>query len=315
MMFNINTEIANTLHGNKKLDAKLMVESLLSSLNCSCGREVSVKKLLTILNDQELIDNYSQYNAFRFDFVDFSNKRIYEFDGDQHFEHIDFFQETYQDFLSGRKRDLIKQRFAMEIEYDLVRVTGKLSVREFLNILKSSELRSGYSLFIKDKNFVSVKTRDLETDLSEFDVLKSQNNSLLQTISQQQAQIDQLTDKLEEYEFLLNARQESLNQSQKLNQEINSLIIEFLNEIKHKFMYIKLISDDYLYAEYQNWIIEKDLNLQYLVNSSNFKKLICDQMITLNYQAVLNNKGYRDRRSFNSRKKNTEDYFFYLYRD
>ncbi len=71
-----------------------------------------------------------------------SRNRLYEFDGKQHFEYIEFFNKTEENFQYRREIDIIKTVEALEAGYQLIRIdyTQKKNIKEHLEkALKSSD--------------------------------------------------------------------------------------------------------------------------------------------------------------------------------
>lgn len=151
-------------YNNEKLNASKMKNILSMILPGQTLSEVSVKRLCKLSN----IDLDSSYYSYRYDFVDYGHRVIYEFDGDQHFNFTPYFHETYGSFVKQHNRDIIKQLIAKKLMFDIVRITGNLTCKEFIDLLVKSNRRVGQSMFMIDNNYQLVNIELLE-DNATFD--------------------------------------------------------------------------------------------------------------------------------------------------
>lgn len=283
---------------NEKLNAKSMAKVLHVFSNTQSVEEVSIKQLDRIY--QLNVDDQSLFNK-RFDFVDLKNKRIYEFDGDHHFKFIEHFHETYDTFIKQRRRDMIKQRFVVDYGFDLVRITGNLTVHQFIDILVRLNLQAGQSLFIKDDYYQVLDTQDLNCELDLVDMLQAEIVRLNQKLQEKSSQ--------EDVEDINEDDNEANNTNDNKDNKDDEMLVEFLDDIKHEFVGIRYVSDLYLYSRYKDWHIANMSNRY--SDSRKFKVNISKLMLKFGYVYEYGKDGYRKIRDFGVKTFNVDDCFDY----
>lgn len=278
----LNQNQINTVlkaYRDEKLNATKMKNILSMISSNQTMSEVSIKRLSKLLDIELSIDYY----AYRYDFVDFGNQVIYEFDGDQHFKFNPHFHKRYQSFIKQHHRDIVKQAIIKKLGFDLVRVSGNLTCKQFIDALVKSNRYSGQSLFI-------VNTELLED--SKYDSLVEENLKLHQ-------QLKELTDQYPVIEV-----NDILNDDDSL--------MKFIHDESYQFKYIRYVSDETLYELYKKW------HNQYMsgnrMSFSTFKKLIKKPMSSIGYcQAVDDeNTNRRKRRDFSNKRFKTDDMYDYI---
>lgn len=211
------------------------------------GREVSVK-MLCKLHDVE--DLYKEHFSKRYDFVDFTNKRIYEFDGDQHFKLVEHFHNTYSDYVDNYSSDITKQRIAVELGYDIVRVSGRLTVSEFLDILVRCNLNAGNSLLIRDNVYHLVNTIEMKTEVDQISMLQNQVAELTSENSRLKSLIEEY--KLNQSHDEFDIPEESLTSSQTTLNEGDS-VSQFMEDVLHFIKYYEKVPMKTLFEGYNEW--------------------------------------------------------------
>lgn len=133
-------------------------------------KEVSVKKIASFYDNIKLFDETIKNK--RFDFISISKKLIIEFNGPQHFKHIEYFG-SYEKFINQRKIDLDKQKFIKENNFHLIRITGKLTLNEFYNLVKdlNFNLDENYAIFIENNKINKLRTNELKDSNDEISML------------------------------------------------------------------------------------------------------------------------------------------------
>lgn len=80
------------------------------------GGELFISHVLESLNINFKIEVNNDFikNKFRFDFYfEYNNQKYYlEFDGGQHFEYLNFFHDSIDDFIIRQQKDLFKNYIA-----------------------------------------------------------------------------------------------------------------------------------------------------------------------------------------------------------
>lgn len=113
--------------------------------------ETECSNVLTKLSI-EFIPEYSDYRStnrrYDFRFVVGENHYLLEFDGIQHFEHIDFFHRTEDEFIERQQVDIDKTQFAVSHGYKLIRI----DYNEICNIEShiTGAIRKNESLYLSN---------------------------------------------------------------------------------------------------------------------------------------------------------------------
>lgn len=280
---------------DKPLNAKLMVTTLTILLKSDTVTEMSIKQLIDCLiksGEDHNYEDYNEFNRLRYDFVDLTNRRIYEFDGDQHFDKNNHFHETYDKYIDAVDRDLIKQRIAKQLKFDIVRVSGVLNVIDFISILKRSNLEKGQSLFIRDTYYEVIKSSLLK-ESSDVDLLEEITNLKLdiKRLNDENNQLKKEQDELKkERDELKKERDElteiSISHHEKRSNNVvpvdkTTLLKDFLNENSSKFDGIQKISTKCLYELFDLWL--KSRNVKQKTRRSSFIRSISDLMSSIGY--------------------------------
>lgn len=134
-------------------------------------KEVSVKKICSFYDNIKLFSEDMKNK--RFDFISVSKRLIIEFDGRQHFEHVKHFG-SFEQFVERQSIDLDKQRFIKENNFHLIRITGKLTLREFYDLIKDKKFDDdhGQVIFIEDTTIYETNIDQLKEMSDESLVLK-----------------------------------------------------------------------------------------------------------------------------------------------
>lgn len=276
------TEYAKSLYDDtSQLDAKSMVKVLHILLHTSSVEEVSIKQLDRMY--QLNVDDRSLFSK-RFDFVDLTNRRVYEFDGDHHFKLIEHFHGTYDNFVKGRSHDILKQKFIVENGFDLVRITGNLTVHRFIDILVRLNLQVGQSVFIKDDVYQVVNTSDLLCELDVVEMLQVENARLRQKLQE-----------LEQYNF---------DEFDRDDIDKDPLYI-FLEDEFIQLDNVKLLSTRMFYELYKKWSVFAYLEP---VNKRDFLKRIEPYMLKLGYKL----SDREDRHFFSDKNKSVDAMYSYM---
>ena len=101
-------------------------------------KEISIKKL-SYYYDIELLDE--NLKSKRFDFVSLDSKLIIEFDSEQHFKHIEHFG-NYKQFIKLQSSDFLKHKFIKQHNFNLIRITGKLTLFELYKLIKNIDFNT-----------------------------------------------------------------------------------------------------------------------------------------------------------------------------
>lgn len=102
-----------------------------------------------------------------------SKRLIIEFDGRQHFEHIEHFG-SFEQFIERQSIDLDKQRFIKENNFHLIRITGRLTLKEFYDLIKDKKFDDdhGQVIFIENTTIYETTVDQLKEMSDESLVLK-----------------------------------------------------------------------------------------------------------------------------------------------
>ena len=154
-----------------KLVSEKSLKYILPIIYSDVIKEISIKQICSFYDDVDLIDDNLKNK--RFDFISVSNKLIIEFDGRQHFEHIEHFG-GFEQFVERQNIDLDKQRFIKENNFHLIRITGKLTLREFYDLIKDKKFDGDYGqvIFIEDTTIYETTIDQLKRMPDESLVLK-----------------------------------------------------------------------------------------------------------------------------------------------
>lgn len=134
-------------------------------------KEVSVRKICSFYDNIKLFSD--DIKNKRFDFISVGKKLIIEFDGRQHFEHIEHFG-SFEQFIERQSIDLDKQRFIKENNFHLIRITGRLTLKEFYDLIKDKKFDDDYGqvIFIEDTTIYKTTIDQLKEMSDESLVLK-----------------------------------------------------------------------------------------------------------------------------------------------
>lgn len=101
------------------------------------------------------IENHPDLEGKRFDFYFIYNEQRYliEFDGRQHFEFVEYFHETYDNFILGQNSDKIKTQIPLSLGYKIIRIdyTQEKSVDRYI----MEALESGQALSLSNEEMYS----------------------------------------------------------------------------------------------------------------------------------------------------------------
>lgn len=250
-------EYVKEIYANQILDADNMKSLLALLIPGRHATELSVRKLSII---EEMGDYYQRHFAKRYDFVDLTNKRAYEFDGDQHFSQIDHFDKgNYASFVDRRNSDLTKQRILVELGYDLVRISGKISVSNFVDLLSKINIQKGQSLFIENDDFFTSNTKHLSTEPNEIEMLKDE---LFRTKRE-----------LLECKDQLSLHENQINEKQKNKADKKDVLIDFMHDLKMKRFGWSEVPMKVAYEYMKEWSKTNAPHLNYM-RINTFSKMI-----------------------------------------
>lgn len=252
----INEQLANQYikyYGDQIVNARSLNRMITTIVDGQYDTEVSVKRLVHLTRSDENSVDYIQHYAKRYDLVDYKNKIIYEFDGEQHFKFTEFYHNDYSEFISQRRSDIDKQRIAYQLGFDIVRVSGQLTIHDLFNILMRLNRQKGQSLFIRDDKFIVVSTSDLSFELDDVDMLN-------QTIIKQCSEINELKQQLNDYrkqiKEMMSDKTVSKNvdcHKNKHNRKINTLST-FIEEYIDKLKCYQIVPTKVLFRAYNEWL-------------------------------------------------------------
>ena len=80
-------------------------------------KEISINQLNNYYNNIQHIDENLKNK--RFDFVSIQSKLIIEFDGEQHFKHVEHFG-NYKQFIKLQSTDFLKHKFIKQNKFNLI---------------------------------------------------------------------------------------------------------------------------------------------------------------------------------------------------
>lgn len=134
-------------------------------------KEISIKKLCIYYNI-ELDDE--NIKSKRFDFVSINSKLIIEFDGQQHFNHIEHFG-SYKQFIKLQSSDFLKHKFIKQYNFNLIRITGKLTLNEFYNLIKNIDFNTSNPkvIFIENNMMNCIELNQLNDLPNDIDLLQT----------------------------------------------------------------------------------------------------------------------------------------------
>lgn len=194
-------------------------------------REISIDRLADYY-DIKLSDE--NLKAKRFDYVSLDQKLVIEFDGGQHFKYVEHFG-SYAKFLKLQQTDFLKHKFIKQYNFNLIRVTGKLTMQQLYDLLKNIDFntKNPKVVFIENDQMNSIGLNQL-SDLSE--------------------DIDLLQTKIMDLENQLKVKNDQLKSKDEKIEELENQI-EPKNKNKSK---VKINLDDV--RQYNDWLIEQELD-------------------------------------------------------
>ena len=178
-------------------------------------KEISINKLS---NYYDITLPNGDLKSKRFDFISLSLKLIIEFDGDQHFKFIEHFHTTYDNFMKQQRIDFEKHHFIKENNFNLIRISGNLTINQLFNLLKDIDFNLDEPKLILIKN--TIKQVIYPDDLKSLD-----RNDIIQVY---ETKIEQLTNQVKYF----------ISYNEKLKERLN--LYENFDEVKQYKMLYKL---------------------------------------------------------------------------
>ena len=243
-----------------KLVSEKSLKYILPIIYSDVIKEISIKQICSFYDDVDLIDDNLKNK--RFDFISVSNKLIIEFDGRQHFEHIEHFG-GFEQFVERQNIDLDKQRFIKENNFHLIRITGKLTLREFYDLIKDKIFtnENPKAIFIENNNIYETPTDKLKDTLDEGENL---NVIIFDLKNQVKMLSNELKNQANYFNNHLNDKKLIGKNKKILNLLTNSDndVYLFLDWSKNLSLMVGKITTAYFYQMYLYWNKYKNENIK-----------------------------------------------------
>ena len=204
-------------------------------------KEISINQLSNYYNNIQNIDD--NLKSKRFDFISIQLKLIIEFDGEQHFKHIEHFG-SYKQFIKLQSSDFLKHKFIKQYNFNLIRITGKLTLNEFYNLIKniSFDINDPKVVFIENTQINVIDLNQLNDLPNDIDLLQTKILDLENQLKNKNKYISNIENKLN-----------SLNKLESKSRNKEDPVYYFLLWAKEKGFLICQPPINGLYQIYVNW--------------------------------------------------------------
>lgn len=211
-------------------------------------KEISINKLNNYYKDIQTIDE--NLKSKRFDFVSIQLKLIIEFDGEQHFKHIEHFG-SYNQFIKLLSSNFAKHKFIKQYKFNLIRITGKLTLNEFYNLIKNLEINTTNPkvVFIENTQINYINLNQLNDLPNDIDLLQTKILDLENQLKNKNEYISNIDNQLSDLQKQIN----SVNKLKSKNKTKEDPVYYFLLWAKEKGFLICQPPINGLYQIYINW--------------------------------------------------------------
>lgn len=251
-------------------------------------KEISIRKLSTYY-DIELDEE--NIKSKRFDFVSLNEKLIIEFDGEQHFKHIDYFG-SYKKFIKLQSTDFMKHKFIKQNKFNLIRITGKLTLLEFFDLIKNIKFNT------VDPKVVFIENNQINViDLKQLNDLPT-NIELLQTnLLDLSSQVKFKDKKLSNLENQILELENQINLLNNQASEPKNQITNTTNENSWTYEFVKFVEDAELRGLFNFKVIPavhmSQLVKFHLMENNKNMMLPSTQMINKKLEPLMRKLGYK----------------------
>lgn len=182
------------------------------------------------------------YLKKRFDFISIPLKLIIEYDGIQHFDHVEYFH-TYNDFILNHDNDLLKQKFIKDNNFNLIRIRDNITLANLYELLKDIKFDDDEpkAIFITNNKIKICSTNKLMTnEENKIAILEQKIKSLEDELSLFSSNPSKNLSK--------NSDVKQFNDEQEIN-----VIKQFIKWLYDKNLFVGRSLSNIMYKEYSYW--------------------------------------------------------------
>ena len=275
------------VYGNELVSEKSL-KYFLPLIYPSIVKEISIRKL-SAYYDIELDEE--NLKSKRFDFTSLNEKLIIEFDGEQHFKHIDYFG-SYRQFIKLQSTDFLKHKFIKQNKFNLIRITGKLTLQELFDLIKNIKFN------INDPKVVFIENNQINViDLKQLNDLPT-NTELLQTnLLDLSSQLKFKDEKLLNLENQILELKNQINLLNNQTSEPKNQITNTTSEDSWTYEFVKFVEDAELCGLFNFKVIptaHMSKFVKYYLTENNESMLIpSSQTINKELEPLMKKHGYK----------------------